>query len=249
MAYAMEQQEKLRRDVERLHRKDRNKDEFMATLAHELKNPLTPILTGISYIENSTDPEDREKIIKIIRRQMNSVTAMIDDLLDVTRISKGKIAFEKKPISIYEVLGQAIHEADTLIMEKGHMLNKDLPSQTLLVYGDRLRLSQVFVNILSNAAKYTPQGGTISISSVKENGHVLISIADNGEGIPKEEQDQIFDMFNQVEDQALYAQGGLGIGLNLVKRLVTMHEGTVSVVSEGKGKGSTFTVSLPDYVN
>lgn len=247
MAYALEQQDLMRKDIDTLQLQDRYKNEFIATLAHELKNPLTPIRTGISILEHSSDEAEKERVLKVMRRQTTAITKMIDDLLDVSRISEGKITLEKKKISIQNVLKQVIEVSEEMIRGKKHKLMVDFPDQPVYVNADLLRLSQVFINILNNAAKYTPNNGEISVYIRDKDNEVQIKVSDNGLGIPKEKQKQIFDMFTQMESHSHNSEGGLGIGLTLVNRLVSLHGGDVHVHSDGDGKGSTFTVILPKH--
>jgi signal transduction histidine kinase len=247
MAYALEKHDVMRKDIDSLQLQDKYKNEFIATLAHELKNPLTPIRTGISILEHSSSPEDKKRILKVMKRQTSSINKMIDDLLDVSRISEGKITLEKNRTHLQEVLNQAIEVSEESIREKNHDLKIDFPEMPLYVNADMLRLSQIFVNILNNAAKYTPHGGIIRMSLRREDDKVSVSISDNGLGIPKEKQEQIFDMFTQMDSHSNNSEGGLGIGLTLVKRLVSLHDGEIQVFSEGENQGSEFTVVLPHY--
>ncbi|MFA0960451.1 ATP-binding protein [Roseivirga sp. BDSF3-8] len=245
MAYALEKQATMRKDINSLQQQDQYKNEFMATLAHELKNPLTPIRTGISILEHSADEEARARILKVMRRQTTTITKMIDDLLDVSRISEGKVTLEKQKTHLQEILTQAIEVCDEAIREKEHNLIMDLPESPVYLHADPLRLSQIFINILNNATKYTPKGGRITIDMERESQQVSVTIADNGLGIPQDKLDDIFDMFTQMETHAGSSQGGLGIGLTLVKKLVSLHDGEIKVRSDGPGDGSEFEIILP----
>ena len=224
---------------------DRRKDEFLATLAHELRNPMAPLVTALRLLEVSEDPATAARARAIMGRQLQQLTKLIDDLLDVSRITRGKLQLRPERITINSVLQSAVEASATLIEARGHRLTVALPDAPIAVSGDPTRLAQVFLNLLNNAAKYTPDGGDIYVSARVEQGEATVEVADTGIGIAPETLPHVFDMFVQAEESRELAQGGLGIGLTLVSRLVELHGGTVHASSEGRGRGSTFTVRLP----
>jgi signal transduction histidine kinase/ActR/RegA family two-component response regulator len=223
---------------------DRAKDEFIAMLGHELRNPLSPILTALQLMRlRGITGADHER--SIIERQVNHLVGLVDDLLDVSRITKGKVDLRKEHLELAEVVGHAIETASPLLEERRHHLDVNVPRLGCAIHGDRKRLSQVLANLLTNAAKYTDPGGSIQVTARREGGAVLISVRDDGSGIEPEMQARIFDMFTQAQQTLERSRGGLGLGLAIVKSLVALHGGTVSVFSEGRGRGSTFTVRMP----
>jgi PAS domain S-box-containing protein len=225
---------------------DRRKDEFLATLAHELRNPLAPISNALQiWPRVETDPVQCVRIREMMERQVKQLKRLIDDLLDVSRISLGKIQLRKENKELSQILEGAIEGIRPFVDACGHRLVVDLPDYPVSVDGDVGRLMQVFGNLIHNAAKYTDPGGLIRVSYGAHDGHVLIKVKDNGSGIPQEMLESIFDAFAQVDLNLDRAQGGLGIGLTLVKTLVEMHGGTVRATSEGPGLGSEFVVTLP----
>ncbi|MES2439982.1 MAG: GAF domain-containing protein [Verrucomicrobiota bacterium] len=230
-----------------LRRADRRKDEFLATLAHELRNPLAPIRTGVEVLKQVMDqPDKAAPIIGVIERQTAQMVRLIDDLIDVSRITRSKLELRSSDIDLGEVLAAATEAVHPLLTTRGHELSVSLPDSAVLVHGDASRLSQVFSNLLSNAARYTPEGGKIRLGIETAGDAVTVSIADNGDGIEPDMQHSIFEMFTQVK-RAGYCptDGGLGIGLTLVRLITEMHGGTVEVRSEGNGKGSEFRITLP----
>lgn len=225
---------------------DRRKDEFLATLAHELRNPLAPISNALQiWPRVEKDPVQSVRIREMMERQVKQLKRLIDDLLDVSRISLGKIQLRKENKELSQILEGAIEGIRLFVDACGHRLVVDLPDYPVPVDGDVGRLMQVFGNLIHNAAKYTDPGGLIRVSCGAHDGHVLIKVKDNGSGIPKEMLESIFDAFAQVNLNLDRSQGGLGIGLTLVKTLVEMHGGTVHATSEGPGLGSEFVVTLP----
>lgn len=230
---------------ERLRDQDRRKDEFLATLAHELRNPLAPIRTGLHILRMTSDPEMAAKSRDVMERQLGHLVRLVDDLLDVSRITRGKVTLARQRLDLREVVDNALELARPLIDANGHALVLDVPAQPLLVDGDPTRLAQVLANLLTNAAKYTPPGGRLTLEVEPQPDTLVVRVRDNGIGIPPEMLGRVFDMFTQVDQSIDRAQGGLGIGLTLVRRLVALHGGTVEVASPGVGKGSTFTVRLP----
>ncbi len=229
-----------------LREADRRKDEFLATLAHELRNPLAPLRNGLHILRLAND--DREVLSQtreMMERQLQQMIRLIDDLLDVSRISRGKIELRREVTDLKIAVLNAAETSRPLIEQAGHDFKIELHPEPVLVYGDVARLSQVFSNLLNNAAKFTRPGGLIQLKIERDNGHVVISVADNGIGIPAHLQTSIFEMFMQVDRSLEKIQGGLGVGLTIVKCLVEMHDGTVGVRSAGPDQGSTFIVRLP----
>ena len=235
-----------RNAIEALQEADRRKDEFLATLAHELRNPLAPIRNALEILQsNDYSQNQKNEAFGRVERQVTQMIRLVDDLMDVSRITRGKIRIQRQPVNLCEVLSTAIETIQPLIDSKQHGLSVEKVSSPLWVNGDLVRLSQIFSNIMNNAAKYTPSGGNIAVCIDTIDGVVKIRIKDNGEGIPTDKQKAIFDMFTQVDGVLERSQGGLGIGLTLVKKLTELHDGNVTVYSDGVGKGTTFTVTLP----
>ncbi|WP_437475856.1 ATP-binding protein [Sorangium sp. So ce1014] len=230
---------------DQLRDQDRRKDEFLATLAHELRNPLAPIRTGLEILKIAGNADQTRKILDMMNRQIGHMVRMVDDLLDVSRITRGKVELRKERVDLRAVLNSALETSRPLIEAAAHELAVRLPPAPLLLDADSTRLAQVFANLLNNAAKYTPAGGGIWLAAQRDGAAVVVRVADNGVGIPADMLSKVFDMFTQVGRSIDRAQGGLGIGLTLVKRLVELHGGTIHAESEGAGRGSTFTVRLP----
>jgi signal transduction histidine kinase len=239
------QRDELKSYAEALTDADRRKDEFLATLAHELRNPLAPIRNGLDILRASPTPANAEEIRDMMDRQLSHLVRLVDDLLDVARVSKGKIELRKARIALSEVVKTAVDASNPLINAGRHELRLDLPDDPVWLDADLTRLSQVVSNLLNNAAKYTLEGGVIVLSARHEGGDVLINVSDNGVGIPADMLPRVFDLFTQVRDNLDRSHGGLGIGLALVKQLVEMHGGAIVAESPGPGKGSTFRVRLP----
>ncbi len=234
-----------RQYAEALKEADYRKDEFLATLAHELRNPLAPIRNGLQILRMAPENDSRE-VRDIMDRQLSHLVRLIDDLLDVSRVSQGKIDLRKAQVTVQDVIQSAVEASEPLITAGKHSLTIDVPEAPIWLEGDLTRLSQVISNLLNNAAKYTPDGGRIQLSvEIDADQNVSIAIADNGLGIPEDMLTGVFELFRQVERNIESAQGGLGIGLALVLRLVEMHGGTIQAHSEGANKGSVFTVRLP----
>ena len=239
-----------RNAIEALQEADRRKDEFLATLAHELRNPLAPIRNALEILQSQTYSQaQKREAFGRVERQVNQMIRLVDDLMDVSRITRGKIRIYRKPINLCDVLETAIETIQPLIEEKQHRLSVKNVVTPVWVNGDLIRLSQVFSNIINNAAKYTPPGGIIDVFITDKNDEVQITVQDNGAGIPVDKLVTVFDMFTQVESGLERAQGGLGIGLTLVKRLTELHDGSVQVYSGGVGKGTRFDVTLPKMKN
>ncbi len=229
---------------------DRRKDEFLAMLGHELRNPLTPIRNAAHVLGRIDSPEPKVRWAhEIIERQVVHLTRLVDDLLDVSRIVRGKVELQQQIISLDEVVERALEMARPLIEAKAHRFEWHVPQQSVLLRGDPVRLAQVLLNLLDNAAKYTPEGGYIELNVSVAEALIEIRLCDNGMGIPQELQPRIFDSFQQGARSLDRAQGGLGIGLTLAKRLVEMHGGSIEVFSAGPGTGSEFTVRLPVWVD
>jgi signal transduction histidine kinase len=239
------QRDELKSYAEALTEADRRKDEFLATLAHELRNPLAPIRNGLDILRASPTAENAEEIRDMMDRQLSHLVRLVDDLLDVSRVSKGKIELRKAHIALSEVVRTAVDASNPLIAAGRHELTVDLPDDPVWLDADLMRLSQVVSNLLNNAAKYTPEGGAILVSARREGGEVVIIVSDNGVGIPADMLPLVFDLFTQVRDNLHRSHGGLGIGLALVKQLVEMHGGAIVAESPGPGKGSAFRVRLP----
>ena len=232
--------------IRQLFDEDRKKDEFLATLAHELRNPLAPIRNAVSYLQIKGPPEpDLQNAREIIERQVRQMTRLVDDLLDISRVTRGKIALQRERVGLNLVLTNAVEASRPVIEAARHDLSVTVPSEPLMVEGDVTRLSQVFGNLLTNAAKYTDPGGQIRVTVRREGSDAVVSVSDTGIGISAEHLPRLFDMFSQVAPALERTQGGLGIGLALVKSLVEMHGGRVEARSPGLGKGSEFLVRLP----
>jgi len=225
---------------------DRHKDEFLAMLAHELRNPLAPILSAVQLMRMKpvADPQlswSRD----VIERQLSHLTRLVDDLLDVARITRGKINLSREPIELATLIARAVEIVQPLIQERGHQFTTEIPDGTLRVDADPLRLTQALGNVLGNAAKYTERGGRISLGVRRQGAGVEIRVRDNGIGISAEVLPRIFDLFTQLDRHSHHPHSGLGIGLALVRRLLQMHGGTISAHSEGTGLGSEFVIRLP----
>jgi signal transduction histidine kinase/AmiR/NasT family two-component response regulator len=242
VAYAYERLRLIRR----LREEDRHKDEFLATLAHELRNPLAPIRNAeqFLYLKGPPDP-DFQAAREVIRRQVAQLTRLVDDLLDVSRISRGKITLRRQRVDLGRALTTAVESVRPAVEAAGHDLTMSLPPQPVSVDGDPARLAQVFGNLLNNAAKYTDPGGRIRVTAEQRDDEVVVSVRDTGIGLAAEHLSRVFDMFSQAAPALERSQGGLGIGLSLVRTLVEMHGGRVEAHSEGVGRGSEFVVRLP----
>jgi len=238
---------RAQKEAERiLHDADRRKDEFLALLAHELRNPLGPIRHAVKILRAKTpSPSELQWATSIIDRQAEHMSRLVEDLLDVSRITRGTIELRRERVDLAAVLKSAVEASNATIDKAGHRLKVTLPTEPLYVDGDPTRLTQVVANLLDNAAKYTEPGGRISLCAEREGDAAVIRVKDNGIGITAELLPLIFDMFMQAGFALERAQGGLGVGLSLVERLVTLHGGTVSAHSEGPGTGSQFTIRLP----
>lgn len=242
----LQTQEELRELAARLSEADRRKNEFLATLAHELRNPLAPIRTGLEVMKRTKDdPAIIEEVRQTMERQTVQLISLVDDLLDVSRITRGKLELRKFTVPLADVVQSAVEASRPFIDEANHDLTVNLPGEPITLDGDPHRLAQVLSNLLNNAAKYTPEGGKIRLTAERHDGEVVIAVQDTGIGIPPELQVSIFDMFSQIDQPIEKTYTGLGIGLTLVKSLVAMHGGSVEVSSEGRNRGSEFRVRLP----
>ncbi len=237
---------KLREANQQLSLADRRKDEFLATLAHELRNPLAPMRSGADLLKMTMAPDaPHQRIVDMFDRQLRQMSHLVDDLMEVARISQGKLVLRLEPVCLGEIVQAAVADLQAQIGAAGHALTLALPPTPVTVLGDPTRLTQMLVNLLTNACKYTPPGGRIALVLREEDGQAVIAISDSGIGIPPEALESVFEMFSQLEPALKRAHGGLGIGLALVKGLVALHQGSVRADSAGAGQGSTFTVRLP----
>jgi signal transduction histidine kinase len=232
---------------QQLRSEHQRKDEFLAMLAHELRNPLAPMTTAIEVMRRSPerDPALLDRQLALMTRQLHQLTHLVDDLLDVSRVSRGLIELRREVLRLDELLATSLDASRPLVESRGHRVRVVEAPAPLHVLGDRVRLTQVFSNLLNNAAKYTPPGGDIEVQVLQDGAQACVRISDTGVGIPKEMLGSIFEMFTQVPGSLDRAPGGLGIGLTLVRMLVDSHGGTVRAESAGPGQGSTFHVLLP----
>ncbi|MDQ3170365.1 MAG: ATP-binding protein [Acidobacteriota bacterium] len=238
---ARQEMEGLREEAESANRA---KDEFLAMLGHELRNPLSPILTALQLMNlRGSDGTERERTV--IERQVSHLTRLVDDLLDVSRIARGKVELKMEIVEMSEIAGNAIELASPIIEQRRHTLSVGVPRYGLAVNGDPTRLSQVVSNLLTNAAKYTPAGGRITVTAEQEGGDVVLRVRDTGAGIAPEMLPRIFELFVQEGQAVDRSQGGLGLGLTIVRNLIQHHGGSVAALSDGPGKGSEFIVRLP----
>ena len=243
----LKQESDERRNAETaLRLADSRKDEFLATLAHELRNPLAPMVNALALLEApDTAPDTVRHARAIIDRQLSHMVRLVEDLLDVSRISRGKLTIRKEQVDLGGVLKSAVDTVRPLLAAKDQSLSIRLPEETVYLQADPVRLSQVFSNLLNNATKYTPPGGRVSLAAVVEDGTARVTISDTGRGISADTLPVMFEMFVQDTHTDLRGQPGLGVGLALAKRLIELHGGTIEAASEGNGQGSTFTVRMP----
>jgi PAS domain S-box-containing protein len=229
-----------------LRESNRKKDEFLAMLAHELRNPLAPISTAAEMLRLTAASDARtRKASEVISRQVKHMTTLVDDLLDVSRVTRGLVQLEQENVDVGAAVASAVEQSRPLIEVRHHTLTVRIDAAHATVRGDRIRLIQVIVNLLNNAAKYTPQNGSIGLRVAADDGWVRIGVSDNGIGIDDKLLPHVFDLFTQAERTPDRAQGGLGIGLALVKTMITLHGGTIEAASAGPGTGSTFSIALP----
>jgi signal transduction histidine kinase len=241
-----DQIEQQRRAEQALMLADQRKDEFLATLAHELRNPLAPIRTGLQILSKKPNADEQtRRLYEIMDRQMVQMVKLIDELLEISRISTGKVVLHKERTDIRRAIEIALEGSQSTVDAAHHTLVAELPDEPVWVYGDPARLAQVASNLVNNAAKYTPDGGRIAVRMRHDDGHVELSVEDSGVGIPEDMLDHVFEMFTQVNRTLDRSQGGLGIGLALVRRLMELHGGTVTAESAGTDQGSRFTIRMP----
>ncbi len=245
-----ERTEELAKANEALREVNRRKDEFLSTLGHELRNPLAPILNALEIMRLSSESIDtinrqRERL----ERQVGQMVRLVDDLLDVSRITTGKLRLAPELLTLQDVFSAAL-DISRPHLEKAHLkFTADLPADPVYLNADRVRLAQVFSNLLNNAAKYTERGGRVSLTATVAKDRVIVRVRDTGVGIPRDVLPRVFELFTQVDRTLNRSEGGLGVGLALVRRLVEMHSGSVSAHSDGPSKGTEFTVNLPVAVN
>ncbi|MET3443743.1 signal transduction histidine kinase/CheY-like chemotaxis protein [Variovorax paradoxus] len=243
---ARNRQYQLRGLLDGLRESDQRKTEFLATLAHELRNPLAPMSTALTLLmRKQHDAAEAMRYYELMGRQIEHMVRLVNDLMEVSRITRGKIELRMEAVALESVIKDAIELSRPLLEGSRHNLNVELCSEPLVVRGDGVRLTQVFSNLLNNAAKYTARGGQIRIVLRKEGRQAVVEVWDNGTGIAPEMLKSIFEMFVQVSGTSKAAQGGLGIGLTLVKSLVELHGGSVEAISAGLGQGAMFCVRLP----
>jgi signal transduction histidine kinase/CheY-like chemotaxis protein len=238
--------EERERATEALRAADQRKDEFLATLGHELRNPLAPLLTGLHLLRLSGGQDPTiGRMTDVMERQITHLVRLVDDLLEVSRITRGVIDVQREPVELGALLRSAVETTRQMFESARHRLSVELPDAPIMISGDAVRLTQVFSNLLTNAAKYTDAGGRVSLVARRRHGQAVVSVRDNGIGISATHLKSVFEMFMQVDRSNRRAQGGLGIGLTLVRSLVQMHGGSVEAHSAGLGKGSEFVVTLP----
>jgi PAS domain S-box-containing protein len=239
-------EQSIREQAERLAESDRAKDEFLATLSHELRNPLAPLRNSIALLRMSGGGDEKSgSIHAMMERQVNHLVRLVDDLLEMSRISRGTLSLQKARVEVAAVVRNAVETSDPLIRAGQHALQVELPPEPLWLEGDHVRLAQILANVLNNAAKYTNDGGRITLRAWREGGQAVISVRDNGIGIAPDALPRMFEMFSRGDRDSGRSQGGLGIGLALSRKLAQMHDGTLEARSEGLGQGSEFTVRLP----
>ncbi len=224
---------------------DQRKDEFLAVLAHELRNPLAAMKAGLYMLQKREGTDAVIPIREQMDRQLNHLTRLVDDLLDISRITEGKISLRKERLELQAIVQSAIEASQPSLDAGGHAFTVDLPDEPVWLEADLVRMSQVLSNLLNNAAKYTPPGGNVALAAKCGADHLEIAVHDDGIGIPAEMQSRIFQIFEQVTGHKGRANGGLGIGLALVRQLVELHRGSIAVESAGEGQGSSFTVRIP----
>ena len=234
-----------RRAEEALREVDRRKDEFLAMLAHELRNPLAPICHALTVQSRSEDPEVWTEMRQTMERQVQHLVRLVDDLLDVSRLTMGRITLRQEPVDVRDIVSDALETCREAIEAKQHHVTSRVPSEALVVDGDRIRLVQILTNILNNAVKFTESGGEIDIAASRTGDVVEMCVRDSGVGISAERLPQIFDLFSQSDPSPDRAHGGLGVGLTLARRLVDMHAGELTASSAGSDRGSEFRIALP----
>ena len=244
-----EQRDLLQAQAEALLRSDKRKDEFLAVLAHELRNPLTALNSGLELLVRKPDEPQAGKVKALMKAQMSHLVRLVDDLLDASRVTQGKIELRAAVCDLREAVWAAVEMTKPGIEAQNHTLGVNVPHDPVVLVADQVRITQCIANLLNNATKYTPPGGRIDVTLDTTPTTYRITVTDDGLGLSQDASAAIFSMFEQVEDHLGHAHGGLGIGLALVKQLVELHGGTVSVVSDGPNKGSAFTLELPKVVS
>ncbi|MFT3883176.1 MAG: ATP-binding protein [Gemmatales bacterium] len=244
-AEARENAEGLRKLTAELSDADRRKDEFLATLAHELRNPLAPVMNSLAIMKHADSARQWDQARSTMERQVGQMVRLIDDLLDVSRITRNRLLLRLGRVELTSIVHHAVEACHPLYQSAGHTLSVDLPSEPIFLNADATRLAQVFGNLLNNSCKYSERNGKVRLTAERQGEQVIVKVKDSGIGIPKEMLPKVFDMFTQVHGAMERSEGGLGIGLSLVKRLVEMHDGTVTAHSDGPGTGSEFVVTLP----
>jgi PAS domain S-box-containing protein len=229
----------------RLSAADRRKDEFLATLSHELRNPLAPMRSALDILKMKLHGVADDRLMSVFDRQLRHLTRLVDDLMEVSRFTRGHMQLKQEPVDLSALVRSASQDVKSMIEAARHTLELSLPRHSIVVNGDATRLVQVVLNLLTNAAKYTPDGGLIRVELTREDGQAVLRVRDNGIGIAADALASVFDMFSQLEPALERAKGGLGIGLALVRSLVELHSGTVCADSAGSGRGSEFTMRLP----
>lgn len=239
------QRDILQSQAETLKQADRRKDEFLAILAHELRNPLASLDGGLKLLSRNPKGETASRITELMEGQLSHLVRLVDDLLDISRITQGKIELRKQRLDLREAVKAAVEFAQPVIDSRHHSLSVTLPDMPVILDADRVRMTQCIANLLHNAAKYTPEGGEIAVSVAVDDTLAAVTVSDNGLGLPSHALARIFRPFAQVDDHLDHSQGGLGIGLGLVKQLVEMHGGRIRASSQGAGKGSEFNLWIP----
>ena len=240
-----EQRDVLEEQARALQQADKRKNDFISVLVHELRNPLAALNGGLKLLYRNPDPDKAEHINSLMQEQMDHIIHLVDDLLDVSRITQGKIKLTTSEFDLKDAIGTALNMTRQVIDEKQHALTFRAPEQPCMIVADKVRLTQCVTNLLNNAAKYTPDGGAIDVALEAHEDGYRIRVADNGLGLTPEGSKAVFQMFEQIEEHRDFAHGGLGIGLSLVKQLMELHGGDVTVWSDGPGQGCTFTLDLP----
>lgn len=230
--------------IETIRGEDQAKTNFLAILAHELRNPLSPIVSSVELLKNEATTERQKELIETIESHTHTISLLLNDLLDITRITHNKFELRREHVTVQHVLKRSCESAHTLLAARKHDLRREIEPGETWLNADPVRLEQVFVNLLNNAAKYTDEGGIITLAAKEQGRHIIVSIKDNGIGMAPDKMRGIFELFGQIRDIGR-GSGGLGVGLSLTKRLVELHGGTVEARSEGLGKGSEFIVRLP----
>ncbi|HET7730050.1 MAG TPA: PAS domain-containing protein [Usitatibacter sp.] len=238
-------QEALETQSRKLQEADRAKDEFIATLSHELRNPLSPLRSSVALLRMNRNVDERTaRIHEMMERQIDHLVRLVDDLLEISRVSRGDFALRKERVALAALVRNALETTEPLLHARKHRVSVSLPEAPVWVEADPVRMAQVIANLVDNAAKYTPEGGSIDVSVQREDGTAVVRVRDNGAGIAEESRQRIFQMFDRGDRRTVHGEGGLGIGLALARQLAEMHGATLEVASEGVGRGSEFTVRI-----